>query len=526
MPSAGTGFALSRETLRSFGEDYVMPSKSLTEDYRLSLTLYEKGIQMYYVLEKVPRINRNEKMVWDYVTTRSIFPNTFKTAVKQKTRWILGITMQSFQFRDIFKMKGLRLSGRYSLYKDLKAKVGNMLVMVGYPVLIYFLVSLFIPLTPIYPRGTLSWYLCLLVTIMMVERQLFRGVAIYNVYGMRSVFFACLFPPLLPIRLVWGNIINMTATIRAYRQTLFGTEQKKKQLLSEEIKHDPNDKSNDPETKAVSQEPVTQNEQVEQISGKLTEQSKEQQVEQVAEQSKEVEVTEKKEKKEFAWAKTDHEFIDKKVLKNYHRTIGDMLLQKGFLSSEQLKHALKETREKDERIGVYLVKEKLINEEELLDALSEVKHIQYIYSSHLDDFCLWQNADAFDEEMIRQLLILPVMKINGGYVIAFCEESPDNAQTILKERYNIRIQAAFLSTSAVREGLDLMYSKTDRNETSPAYRLLKTMMEQDKINAEQAIILRNYHYRLGLSENELLLEMGLITKETEDVTTPVTEERS
>lgn len=106
------------------------------------------------------------------------------------------------------------------------------------------------------------------------------------------------------------------------------------------------------------------------------------------------------------------------------------------------------------------------------------------------------------------------------------KESPDNAQTILKERYNIRIQAAFLSTSAVREGLDLMYSKTDRNETSPAYRLLKTMMEQDKINAEQAIILRNYHYRLGLSENELLLEMGLITKETEDVTTPVTEERS
>ena len=76
VPSAGTGFTLSRETLESFGKDYVLPKDSLTEDYRLSLTLYEKGIEMYYVLEKVPRINKNGKLTWDFVTTRSIFPNT------------------------------------------------------------------------------------------------------------------------------------------------------------------------------------------------------------------------------------------------------------------------------------------------------------------------------------------------------------------------------------------------------------------------------------------------------------------
>ncbi len=167
---------------------------------------------MYYVLERVPRINDDDKLIDEFVATRSMFPKTFKTAVKQKTRWILGITMQSFRFKDIFRIKGLRFAGRYSLYKDMKAKVGNLLIILGYPVLIYFLVSLFIPDIPlIYPQGTLSWYLCLAVTGMMVERQLFRSAAIFNVYGMRSVFFGCLLPPVLPIRMIWGNIINMSA---------------------------------------------------------------------------------------------------------------------------------------------------------------------------------------------------------------------------------------------------------------------------------------------------------------------------
>jgi adsorption protein B len=286
VPSAGTGFVLSKRTLDMFGDEDVLPKDSLTEDYRLSLTLYQKGISMYYVLERVPRINRDGKLVWDFITTRSIFPSTFKTAVKQKTRWILGITMQSFRFKDIFKMEGIRLSGRYSLYKDLKAKVGNMLVMVGYPVLIYFFVSLFIPLDPIYPKGTLSWYFCLIVTIMMIERQIFRSVAIYNVYGLRSVFFACFFPPLLPIRLVWGNIINMTATAKAYKQKAFGNDTKKKEKKKNE----------------------------------------------------------KVKEKKLAWAKTDHEFIESAVLKNYHRTVGDYLLQRGYIDPEQLQKGLKESK--------------------------------------------------------------------------------------------------------------------------------------------------------------------------------------
>lgn len=110
--------------------------------------------------------------------------------------------MQSFKFKDIYKTKKLSFVGRYSLYKDWKAKYGNLLNLLGYPFLIYFIVSLFIELPVIYPKYSLSWTLSLVITIMMIERQLFRGVSVYNVYGLISVFFSCLFPPLLPIRFV------------------------------------------------------------------------------------------------------------------------------------------------------------------------------------------------------------------------------------------------------------------------------------------------------------------------------------
>ena len=56
-PTAGTGFALSRVALDRFGDGDILPQDSLTEDYRMSLTLYEAGVPLYYVLERIPRVN-------------------------------------------------------------------------------------------------------------------------------------------------------------------------------------------------------------------------------------------------------------------------------------------------------------------------------------------------------------------------------------------------------------------------------------------------------------------------------------
>ncbi len=449
VPSAGTGFALSRKTLAHFGDDDVLPNDSLTEDYRLSLTLFENNIRLYYVLERIPRVNNKGKVVWDYVTTRSMFPNTFKAAVKQKARWTLGITMQSVRFRDIFLIKGIPLTARYSLYKDTKAKVGNLLSMIGYPVLIYFFASLFLPLQPIFPLGSLSWWLSLAVTAMMLERQLFRGIGIYNVYGMRSVFFACLFPPLFPIRLIWGNIINLAATLKAFRQKYMSRRNK--------------DKKQAPATDAKPSQ--------------------------------------------IKWVKTDHVFLDKQVLQRYRRTIGDIMLERGYVSTDVLQSALTNAAKTGERLGAYLLKRDLIGEDELLDAISRVNHTQHVSARNLERYGLERFAGRFDELLLRSMHALPLMVCDGGFIVAMCDDSPEGAKATLEKTYGIHIKVVFFTRLAILRGLDIMFSKgkPDGNHHTPA----ASLYESGKINCEQVILARNYTYKTGKSEEEVLADMGL-----------------
>lgn len=162
------------------------------------------------------------KVVVEYLATREIFPNTLREAVKQKSRWIYGISFQSFSLWQVLCDHRFSRIAKYSLYRDWKAKYGNLLPLTGYAVFAYFVLSLFYPLTPIYPRGSFSFWLSVVLTVFMIERQLMRAIALKNVYGWRSAVFGCLVPPLLPLRAVWGNVINFLATLRAWRIALFG----------------------------------------------------------------------------------------------------------------------------------------------------------------------------------------------------------------------------------------------------------------------------------------------------------------
>jgi len=228
VPSAGTGFALSRELVAETDFEDILPENSLTEDYKLSFLLIQRGHRLHYVLETVERLNNRGKIVSEFIATRSRFPATFKTAVKQKTRWIYGITMQSLHFKEIWSEKNnFNFQQRYSLFRDWKAKFSNLLVLPGYLVFIYFLFSLIFPLEPMFPVGSVSWYFCIILTAMMFERQFMRTVAIRNIYGWKSALIACFLPPILPIRMVWGNLINFTATVKAWQMYFKGTTNKK-----------------------------------------------------------------------------------------------------------------------------------------------------------------------------------------------------------------------------------------------------------------------------------------------------------
>lgn len=92
MPLAGVGCAISRDALghlaRHLGTDRPFATDSLTEDYELGLGLAELGARSRFL-----RFRHADGRL---VATRACFPATLETSVRQKTRWVHGISLQGW----------------------------------------------------------------------------------------------------------------------------------------------------------------------------------------------------------------------------------------------------------------------------------------------------------------------------------------------------------------------------------------------------------------------------------------------
>ncbi|MGL5541483.1 MAG: glycosyltransferase, partial [Erysipelotrichaceae bacterium] len=449
VPSAGTGFSLSRQVVESFEGQDILDNHSLTEDYKLSLTLFQQGFPLHYVLERIPRVAENRKISWDYIATRSLFPHTYKTALRQKTRWIRGITMQSLSLKELMHLKKISFVARYSMYRDQKAKIGNLLAFIGYPVFLYFIFSMFYELPTIYPKGSLSWSLSLLVTLMMIERQIFRAIAIFNIYGLRSVFFASLLPPGIPIRTIWGNFINFSATIRAYYLQFFN----------------------------VKASPVKKN---------------------------------KKAKAAPAphWDKTEHHFLSPATLKRYQRRLGDALLEKEVLTPNQLKDHLQAMEQLHPKplLGQYLWDQKVLSATQLLHCFADTLHKVYIESESATDYPIPQITHPFSLDQLREYQIVPIMQNEHEMVLAFGIESPMGVMATLQEKSNVRIEACFANQQFIEDGLRrLQMRSVQEHSLSTALRLY----QQEKIHFEQVVLIHNAMLQTQQDEHYVMECLGV-----------------
>ena len=449
VPCAGTGFALSRETLEAFGDEDVLPSESLTEDYLLSLNLYKKGIPLYYVLNKFPRVMQNGKVKSDFITTRSLFPNTFKTAVKQKTRWTYGITMQSIGLKDIFRSKGVSFLGRYSFYKDAKVKIVNLIPFFGYIASVYCIAALFTSLPSLYTKDSPVYYMAIAVFTMMIIRQIFRGYALYQVYGFRSVFFGCLLPPLFPIRLIYGNIINFTATFRAFKMKFFG-DKKTNKIVNKEHKQ--------------------------------------------------------KAKKEVKWAKTDHDFLSKDQLRRYRRLLGDTLIVQGNITPKRCNEALKKLdREHGEQLGTYLVRHGDITEEEMMQALAHVVHVPFIPAAVLRKLDYADTLKQYDRKHLKEWKILPLTEEDGSVVIGICNATTEeNIEAFRKTNKDIKVKRMLLQERQITDAIRQVARKAPKklSDALLAYHV-------GILSYEQAVLVCTYAEALGKTEKEMMALMGI-----------------
>ena len=245
VPSAGVGTCFSRRALQVLADEnsnQPFNTDSLTEDYDVGARLARYGMNAIFVRFPVQyRVLRKSWFRKPYESTlqmplcvREFFPDTFRTAFRQKARWTLGIGLQGWEQMG---WNG-SLANRYLLFRDRKGIVTSFVSIIAYLILVQLLALIVLRAsglwntsfpTPFENNG--------LVGVLLAA----NGVALLWRMAHRCYFTTILYGwqhGLLSMpRMVIGNFVNFMAAARAWRLFLVGKLLNRK-LVWDKTMHD------------------------------------------------------------------------------------------------------------------------------------------------------------------------------------------------------------------------------------------------------------------------------------------------
>ena len=245
VPSAGVGTCFSHRALRVLADEtqnQPFNTDSLTEDYDVGNRLAKVGMNAIFVRFPVQyRVLRKSWFRKPYESTlnmplcvREFFPDTFRTAFRQKARWTLGIGLQGWEQMGWTGS----LANRYLLFRDRKGVVTAFVSIIAYVILVQLLALIILrhsglwnvsfP-TPFEANGFIKYLLLangIALAWRIVHRCYFTGVLYGWQHGLLSI-----------PRMVVGNFVNFMAASRAWRMFIVGKVLNRK-LVWDKTMHD------------------------------------------------------------------------------------------------------------------------------------------------------------------------------------------------------------------------------------------------------------------------------------------------
>lgn len=366
VPSAGVGSGYSRRALELLAADsnnQLFNIDSLTEDYDFGMRMRKFGLRQIFVRHVLQR--QSVRTSWltgrrhavtkrEYIVIREFFPRTFTMAVRQKSRWIMGIALQgwaSIGWQGDFWT-------RYMLFRDRKGLITNIVSMTANALVpVFLLIWLYFQLMPdvynyppIVERDTWLWHLMQVNLFFFFWRSFCRMMYVYVVYGIGEAVLS--FP-----RLIWGNVINFAATMRAFK------------LYARYL-----------------------------LTGKV-----------------------------IAWDKTDHTYPSEADLMAYRRKLGDLMLDRRFITTSQLDAALAKQKESGRPLGQVLLDMGMTTEDNLVQILGQQFHLE---TRDIDPFMTPMDAlTAIPRQMALANSAFP-LEIKPTGELAVAVENPPSQQAI------------------------------------------------------------------------------------------------
>jgi adsorption protein B len=206
LPSNGVGTGYTRKALdrmAASARNQVFDPTCLTEDYDCGFRLHQMGFRQVFV---PIRFENGEPMA-----TREYFPQSFRQAVRQRTRWVTGICLQGWE------RHGWRggAAAVYWWWRDRKGLIGNPLSLLGNLVCLYGL------LTWIWSGATGQPWGLQAAALGPAARGLLAGALASQILrtavraGCSARLYGWVFAAGVPLRTAWANWMNAIATMTA-----------------------------------------------------------------------------------------------------------------------------------------------------------------------------------------------------------------------------------------------------------------------------------------------------------------------
>jgi bacteriophage N4 adsorption protein B len=208
LPANGVGTGFERSALDHLAatrRGLIFDPDCLTEDYENGYRLHALGYRQVFL---PVRFQRGCPMA-----TREYFPRSFRSATRQRSRWVAGIALQGWQnhgWRGPWRQ-------RYWFWRDRKGLVGNLLSPLANLVFLAgfgsFLADAGTGQAWRFAMPIPAWLVrvCLLTYWIALIQMAVRAWCSARVFGWR-------FAVAVPVRATWGNVVNCSATVAAVWQ--------------------------------------------------------------------------------------------------------------------------------------------------------------------------------------------------------------------------------------------------------------------------------------------------------------------
>ncbi len=369
IPSCGVGTGFSRRALESIAaayENQIFDATSLTEDYEIGFRIHRLGYRQKFI-----RVQRRDGK---FVATREFFAQRFGKAVNQRSRWVTGIGLQSWEKHNLRDT----LSQGYWFWRDRKGMVGNILTPLTNLLWLYGATTWVMARVQHVPwglgaasRGTRLWQLGWWSMLLLLPQTTVRMYCCSIVYGWK-------FAAGVPFRVPWANIINCTAAFKAIWN-----------YTNARIRGVP-----------------------------------------------------------LRWLKTEHAYPNRAALVTERRKLGEILVDAGFVTGEDLEAALA-SQPAGVRIGEYLLRLGKLGEEQLYEALGLQQDLPA--GKPRPAMISPEVTRAIPADLARRLTVLPLRVVAGQLYVATQELPTGEMISALREFWSLEIRFHLVSPTAFRE---------------------------------------------------------------------------